>query len=246
MFKIFWESTNSGNAFQAFSMQHLIGILFVILLIYTILSFKEYMVENDEKIRYAMAFIMFSQQMALYSWYLTNGVFSLKESLPLYTCRIAILLMIVMLIKPRQWIFDITYFWGLLGAVIAFITPDTSTFSFPHLMFIQYFVGHGFLLASIVYMLVIKSYRIRFNSLKRAFRVTLGYIICIIPINFLVNGNYSYMRFKPATKTLLDLFPPFPGYVPIIIAIVFGLFILAYLPFYIADKKEPEFVKNLK
>lgn len=239
MFKLFWEPINSGRAFHSFSMQHLIGILFVVLLVFIIINFKEYMIKNDKKIRYIMAFVMLSQQLALYTWYLTSGVFSFSESLPLYTCRIAILLMVVMLIKPKQWIFDITYFWGMLGALIALITPDTSTFSFPHLMFVQYFVGHGFLLASIVYMLTIKSYTINFSSLRRVCRVTLAYIICIIPINFLVDGNYSYMRFKPSTKTLLDLFPPFPGYVPIIIAIVFALFLVTYLPFYIKEKKLP-------
>lgn len=228
---LFWGSENVGRTFRVFSPEHLLGVAFVVMLIVIIRKFHTWLYERDRVIRYTMAGIMFMQQFLLYLWYISSGSFSLSESLPFYTCRIAILLSIIMLIKKSYSIFEFVYFWGLVGGIIALITPDTSSFAFPHLMFDQYFVGHGFLLAGIYYMMRLHGFRVRKKSLKKTFVITILYTLCIIPINFLVGGNYSYLSGKPNSKTLLDLLPPYPYYVPIFIGIMFFFFYLAYLPF---------------
>lgn len=237
MFKMFWEPFNTGRIFIPFTAEHLLGVAFVVALIMIVFKNKEWFQRNDNTARKVIASVLFIQQFMLYAWYLTSGSFSLGESLPLYTCRIAILLSVVMILKPSQKIFDIVYFWGIIGGIVALITPDTSTFAFPHFMFVQYFVGHGFMILGIVYMLVIKNFTITECSLKRVYKISLLYIIGIIPINFLVGGNYSYLRAKPKSATLLDAFPPFPGYVPIIILIMFSLFFIAYMPFKVLEKR---------
>ncbi|MCT4634396.1 MAG: TIGR02206 family membrane protein [Firmicutes bacterium] len=228
---IFWGSENVGRTFHVFSLEHFLGVAFVALLILIIRYFGDKLFTKDKAVRYTIAFVMFMQQFLLYLWYISSGSFSLAESLPLYTCRIAILLSIVMLIKKSYKIFELVYFWGIVGGIIALITPDTSSFAFPHLMFDQYFLGHGFLLAGIYYMMRLHGFRVKKSSLKKTFMITIIYTLCIIPINFLVGGNYSYLSGKPSSKTLLDLLPVYPYYVPIFIGIMFFFFYLAYLPF---------------
>lgn len=238
MFKMFWEPFNTGRIFIPFTAEHLFGVAFVVTMILVLFRNKEWIEKNDLAVRRFIASVLFFQQFLLYLWYLTSGSFSLGESLPLYTCRIAIILSVFMMIKPSQKLFDVVYFWGMIGGIIALLTPDTSTFGFPHFMFVQYFVGHGFMILGIAYMLLIKKLTITESSLKRVYRVTLFYILGIIPINFLIGGNYSYLRSKPETATLLDVFPPFPGYVPIIIMIMFTLFFIAYMPFKLSEKRK--------
>lgn len=236
MFQLFWEPFNTGKVFLPFSFEHLLGVLFVFAMIYSIFAFKEFYIRKDELVRKCVALLMITQQVLLYSWYITSGSFSLGDSLPLYTCRLAIIISIFMMLKPKQWMIDVTYFWGIVGGTIALITPDTSTFSFPHFMFVQYFVGHGLLLFSIFYMIRIKNYAITIDSLKRNIKISLGYVLCIIPINFILNGNYSYLNGKPSTPTLLDALPVYPVYVPLLVIIMLSLFSLAYIPYHFKQR----------
>lgn len=231
MYNLFWSSVNHGRIFKVFSMEHILGVSFVLLILFSIFQFKGCLIKKDRQVRLFMAIGLFIQQLLLYGWYISSGSFSLSESLPLYTCRIAILFSIVMLINKSYKIFEFVYFWGVVGGIIALITPDTSSFTFPHFMFDQYFLGHGLLLGAVFYMMVIHGYRVTEKSLIKTFKITVLYAICIIPINFLLKGNYSYLNGKPDTSTLLDLLPPYPYYVPIFIAIMFSFFYMVYLPF---------------
>lgn len=233
---MFWEPFNTGRIFYPFSFEHLVGVMLIGLALYSLVAFKSFYKRHDQKVRYTVAALMFGQQFLLYAWYITSGSFNLGDSLPLYTCRLAIIISIFMMVKPKQWMVDITYFWGIVGGFIALITPDTSTFAFPHFMFVQYFLGHGLLLFSIFYMLFVKEYKITFDSLKRTMKISLAYVICIIPINFLLDGNYSYLNGKPSTPTLLDMLPMYPIYVPLLILIMLSLFSLAYIPYHFKQK----------
>ena len=179
-----------------------------------------------------ISMFMALQQILLYLWYLTSGSFSLKESLPLYTCRIAIIVSVFMLIRPKQWMVDLVYFWGFTGSFIAILSPDTSTFTYPHFMFLQYFVGHGLLIFTSIYMIKIKKFIIDLNSFFRVLKFTAVYIITIVPVNYITGGNYAYLNGKPEAATVLDFLPPYPYYIPIIIFFMITIFFIALLPFF--------------
>lgn len=237
MLNLFWGKYNTGRIFLPFSFEHLMGVVMIFLAISTLFIFKDFYKKKDIKARYIVAGAMAMQQALLYLWYITSGSFTFGESLPLYTCRIAIIVSVFMMIKPKQWMVDIAYFWGLAGGLIALITPDTSTFAFPHFMFIQYFWGHGLLLFSIFYMLGIKECTINVESLRRIIKISMWYVVIIIPFNKISGGNYSYLSGKPLTPTILDALPPYPFYIPIILMFMSAVFVLAYIPHWIYNKK---------
>jgi uncharacterized membrane protein YwaF len=56
-------------------------------------------------------------------------------------------------------------------------------------------------------------------------------------INDLIGSNYLFIAHKPETASLLDVLPPWPGYIPIIIALGVGFILLFYLPFAIKDMR---------
>lgn len=232
-FNHFWGTEVLGKPFIPFTQPHFFGLTVVFIGIALLMQYKPYLIEESRrrKVEILLASILITQQSLLYLWYITSGNFSLAESLPLYSCRLAILATIIMLLRRDEKIFDIIYYWGIAGGIIALITPDTSGFGPPHLMFIQYFVGHGTLIISIIYMMIIYGLRPSKVSLLKAYRVTSLYFVGIFFINKVVGGNYSYLNGKPDTPTLLDALPPYPFYIPVLLFAMFALFYLAYLPF---------------
>lgn len=235
MFKLFWEPFNTGKVFVPFNIQHLIALVIIGIMLFTCFKFEKFYKKYDKPISMLLSILMFLQQGLLYLWYISSGSFSVKESLPLYTCRIAIIISIFMLLNPKQWMVDIVYFWGFVGSFVALLSPDTSTFTFPHFMFLQYFIGHGLLIFTSIYMILIKKYNITLKSFIRVLKVTLMYVICIIPINYITGGNYAYLSGKPKTATILDILPPYPYYIPIILLFMAASFFIALLPFFLKE-----------
>lgn len=230
---LFWSDNNENPMPKAFTVHHLISLLIIIFVILLIYNFKETLDNSKYKniYSYIIAITLIVHQFSIYAWYITNNRFNLRESLPLYICRISVILCIIMMFTKSHRIFDIVYFWGLGGATIALIFHNTSLYPFPHYIFIQFFVAHGGILISTFYMIFVYKYKPNYNSLKRAIYWTLLYFSFTIPINYLVDGNYCYLRFKPY-YTPLDYLPNNPiFFVPFIIIGICLLFFILYIPF---------------
>lgn len=188
--------------------------------------------KNKKILSRVIALILILHQVSLYYWYAINDKLTLQEALPLYLCRISIILSIIMMFNKSHILFDLLYFWGLGGASIALIFHDTSLYPFPHYIFIQFFVSHGEILISVFFMMFIYEYNPNKYSLIRTFKWTFIYFTFIIPINYIIDSNYCYLRYKPCF-TLLDLLPNEPMYfVPLIIIGFYLLFSLMYIPFH--------------
>ena len=73
---------------------------------------------------------------------LTDGSWSVRASLPLALCNLALLVAAVACWEP-SWLLavELTYFWGLAGALQAVATPDLAA-GFPQLEFFEFVVGH--------------------------------------------------------------------------------------------------------
>ncbi|WP_423230636.1 TIGR02206 family membrane protein [Clostridium homopropionicum] len=230
---LFWKPVEQKDFTKNFSMPHLISLFIILLIVLAIYSFRETLRKPKYEKFYShfIGLILIFHQLSIYLWYITNERLNLKESLPLYLCRISVILSIIMLFTKSRKIFDVLYFWGLGGAFIALIFHDTSIFPFPHYIFIQFFISHGGILISVLFMIFVHKYTPDINSLKRMLRWTLVYFIVTIPINYLVDANYCYLRYKPYASPL-DFLPNDPIYfVPFIIAGMYSLFLLLYLPF---------------
>jgi hypothetical integral membrane protein (TIGR02206 family) len=231
--EMFWASKIEKTAFPLFSQNHLLALgIIILVLVYIFLNRDAF--ENEKRrnrFRKVLGVVLILQQSLLYFWYVTSGNFTLGETLPLYTCRIAIFLCIGMLMCESYKCFELAYFWGIAGGIMALMTPDTSGFGFPHLMFVQFFVGHGGMIISLIFMILVYEYKPTKESIYRSSRWTLVYFAIVGVLNYLVDGNYSYLRAKPATATPMDILPIYPYYVPIFIAAFIGSFWLFYAPF---------------
>lgn len=174
------------------------------------------------------------QQFLLYSWYYFNGQFTLRDALPLYPCRISELLCILVLLKFNKKLFEFLYFWGLFGAGIALIVPDTSGAGFPNAMFIQFYLGHVCIVLTIIYVLLNYPLTINKQSFKNSVCTSLLYISFIISVNTILGSNYAYLKNPPAPVASMLSFP-FPLYVTIYITVIFFVFYIMHIA-YIKNK----------
>jgi len=153
-----------------------------------------------------------------------------QRTLPLDLCRINELLCVVMLLARSYRAFEVAYFWSMAGSVTAMLTP-ALTATFPHPLFVLFFLGHGLVVIAVVYAMTAYGFRPRRRSLSIALGVTAVYALAIAPLNLLLDANYLFLRHKPRSPTLFDLFGPWPVYLPVLFAIAALLCVLWWLPF---------------
>ena len=236
---IFWKSTTESSVFPLFSVGHITALAIIIAIIISMFVFSKKLKSESVKkwAGYIIGIFMFLQQFLLYLWYQTSGNFTVQESLPLYACRITSILCIIMMMNKKYSVYEVVYFWGLGGAIPALITPDTGGFLFPHIMYIQFFVGHGGILIAMFFMMIAYEYKPTIKSLIKSIKCLFAYFICVDVFNFIFQANYSYLRAKPNTHSFFDYLPQYPYYVPIIFVIYVAIFTVLYLPYHIKNLK---------
>ena len=163
-----------------------------------------------------------------------DSVQNWQNELPLHLCDLAAILTGIMLINRSYFFYELTYFWGLGGALQAMITPSFK-YGFPHIDFFYYFIGHGLIIVGVIYATVLFKYRPVLKSIWRAFVAAVCYAALIAPINWILGANYMYLFGKPKVQSLYDYLGPWPWYLLSLIPVAFFLFFLSYSPFWIAD-----------
>ena len=159
----------------------------------------------------------------------------LATGLPLEICGVAVFLTAALLIRRRQRIYEVVYFWGLAGGLQAILTPVVP-YDFPHPFFVTFFLSHGFILFGLFYATLVFRLRPTWSSVPRVFAITLLYAFAVVaPLNLLLGTNYMFLRAKPPIASVLDLFGPWPWYLAGTAAFTLASFVFYYLPFWIGD-----------
>lgn len=156
--------------------------------------------------------------------------FDLIEILPLDLCDLAVVIAVLALLTRWQLAYELLYFWGLTGTLIAAITPDVDV-GFPDARCISFFGLHGMVVASALVLTLGYGMRPRPRAHVRAFLYLNAYAVVAGLVDLAWNRNYMYLRAKPSEPSLLDIFGPWPWYVLAADALAFALFALLMLPY---------------
>jgi hypothetical integral membrane protein (TIGR02206 family) len=144
---------------------------------------------------------------------LTEGSWSVKATLPLALCNVALLVATVACWEPSWHLaVELTYFWGLAGALQAVVTPDLAA-GFPQLEFFEFVVGHLGVVIAALYLVVGLRLQPRPGSVKRVFAVTAVYTAFVGWFDWLTGSNYMFLASRPATGSLLSVLGPWPWYI---------------------------------
>jgi len=159
---------------------------------------------------------------------------SVRENLPFHLCGIGVFLAAALLFFRTRWLFDIMYFWGIIGASQSILTPDL-TMGGHDFLFLTYFLSHWMIIIAVLYCIIIWDFRPTWRSLWRAFIALNLYTLLVAPINLLLGTNYLYICHKPDSATLLDVLGPWPWYILVLEGVGLVFFIVVYSPYLIKD-----------
>lgn len=152
------------------------------------------------------------------------------DVLPLHLCDFLILVAAFALVTRRQAAYELLYFWGCAGTLLALFSPDVRT-GFPDWRFLSFFVLHGLVVIAAVVLTVGFGMRPRPGAPWRALLVTNAYAAVVAVVNATFGTNFLYLRHKPGARTLLDWMGPWPLYILVADLLAAGLFWLLYWPF---------------
>lgn len=189
----FFRTSVEQNKFINFGAVHLTLLCIALLGVLTIIYRKR----ESRLFELFVGITLLIQQTTLYIWYFKGNYHFLQEGLPLFHCRIAIILISVGMIFKKEFMLKMGSYWGIFGSTSALLFPGLDPFVFPHMTQFSYFIGHIFLFWGSIYLLTVKKIGMNKNDFKNVIVLTNLYHIVIFNINNLINSNYAYMKSSP-------------------------------------------------
>ena len=156
-----------------------------------------------------------------------------QNHLPLHICGIVVFIVMFVLLRRNQALYEIAYFWGIVGTLNAVFTPQLEV-GFPHYRFFQYFIAHSGIVVSVLFVTWGLKMRPTLKGLLRSFLLSNLYMIVIAGINLALKSNYMFICEPPDTKSPF-FFAPWPWYIPILDGVALVLLFIVYSPFLISD-----------
>ncbi|HEY5047311.1 MAG TPA: TIGR02206 family membrane protein [Rhizomicrobium sp.] len=188
----------------------------------------------ETRIRWGLAALIAVNWLAWMLLLAERGWLGVGNAIPLNLCDWATMATFIALVNPTQKSYELAYFWALCGTTQALITPD-CVYDFPDAQFTLFFIYHGSIVASVLYLTLSLTMRPYPASIARVTGWTLFYGATAGAADWLLGTNYGFLRAKPAHFSLLDIMSPWPWYLPelLIAGVLFMLF--WYAPFAIVD-----------
>ena len=230
--------------FALFTFAHFAPILLLIVALCLLYRHRETLRTSpyEQNVRYILGFLLIICDMSYY-WrlaacpQLSAGA---VESLPIGVCTWSVIFCSFMMIGKSQRLFDITYFWLLSGSLFALITPTPLTYCGPtRFRYYQFWLEHTLGYIAIFYMIFVHKMRPNRKSPIRSFCALLALAVFAGWVNSMIPGaNYLYMARPESAPSVLDILPPHYGLrIAIMAAVIIAMFALAYLPWYLKDRK---------
>ena len=198
-------SIHSPHIFKIYSASHIISLLIIVLVIVSSLFLiKRESERNRQLFKIILGWCALITQIIYTIWICKNGVFSIKDSLPLNICSVSLILVFLSVIVRKKVVINLLYFWGLPGTVYALLFPNLI-FGFPHFRFFEFFIAHAIILWMVLYYLIIEKLDIGNREMLIAYIVTITYLLGVMFLNELLRSNYLYLRRKPVFESFFDL-----------------------------------------
>ena len=244
-FLIYFLGEGTTEEFANFTLAHFLPILILVGVILLIRHFRGALrrSKHEEKLRYLLAFMLIISEMSYY-WRLV-AIPSLGpnpvDHLPITVCGWAVVFCSYMVIGKSQTLFDISYFWLFAGSIFALITPTVITYTGPsRFRYYQFWLEHTLGYVAIFYMIFVHGMRPTIKSAAKSYVALIVLALVAYWANALIGpgANYLFMAKPEDTPSILDILPPNHALrILIMAAAVTALYAVAYLPWYLKDRK---------
>jgi hypothetical integral membrane protein (TIGR02206 family) len=231
--------------FKIFGFEHLLTI-FLIICFSVLFPFllRNLKTSSKSKIALGLAIFIILNEVIKPFYYpaLYPERYDFLSTLPLHLCNLASLFIAIFFISKIRFFFNLSFFWGISGVLMALTQPDYP-YDFPHLHFILFNFNHALLLFSIFFAFITLNNIPDFKSYQDTIFYSIPIVLVVFSINLLINflskntvANYMYLIEFPLGENLTRFMPDPPFHVLIFIPIALLLFSITYLPFYFKDK----------
>ena len=244
-FLIYFLGEGETAEFANFTLAHFMPILFAVAVILLIRTFRERIASfrHENTLRYILAFILILSDMSYY-WRLIalpelgpNPI----DHLPITVCGWAVIMCSYMVAGKNQTLFDISYFWLFSGSLFALLTPTVITYTGPtRFRYYQFWIEHTFGSLALFYMIFVHKMRPTWRSMAKSYVALIVLALVAYGTNQMLGpgANYLFMAKPEDTPSVLDILPPnFVLRILIMAGVITLMFFLAYLPWFLKDKK---------
>lgn len=223
--RFFGHDIDFDLAIQPFTWQHylimFLGVLSIVLTLKFADKLKTYKYENRVRIGFTIWLLFLEMSYHLHYWLF--GMFSI----PLHICSFGVMLSIVLLSTNSKKVFEILFFVGIFGGLLALFIPNTLGYTYFNMRYYHFIFLHISIAIVPVYYFKAYGFRIRLVSIYKTF----GYFLLILPlvvfVNYVKDKNYMFIGEKP--DIIANLLPEWPYYIIIFVFLAFIMFHLLYL-----------------
>lgn len=168
----------------------------VVLIAMVIVVGKRLSPENRNRLAMVLAGVFLARWIVYHPYVMWLGKWNVQSNLPIHMCGISALLSGVVLIWRNQWAYEFLYYWGIPGAFHSLLTPEFTS-GRDGLLFQEYFLSHGGIMASALFLTLVLGMKPRRGSWWRIALWTQPVLVLIGFVNWVLDSNYMYLCEKP-------------------------------------------------
>ena len=159
----------------------------------------------------------------------------IRNHMPLHLCGVAVWLTAWTLLSRNDRAYQVVYFWGLVGAANAVLTPGGLAVGFPEYRFFQYFIAHSGIVTGVLFATWGFGMRPTLRGLFRAFAILCGFAAFVGVANILLGSNFMWLSAAPPGTVSPFFAAPWPWYLPILAVVGLVMFFVVLSPFLLSD-----------
>lgn len=236
-----------GLAVENFSPTHLkwLAVTFLLIVLAVMLFCRQSTAVRKKLLRGAALSIV-TLELIRTIWLLAVGHYELYRHLPLHLCGVMILVDFLAVYTDKRFFKEFAYAAGLPGAAMALLTPEPSGYPLLNIQYLQSILIHALLVLVPLFLIVGYNFRPSLRMLPWNFAALAGLTAFCFGINFLLNSNYMFVRFAPSDTpiALFDQWVGWPGYIGLLLTLVFTFWLLMYLPWEVSARIKKAKQKN--
>ena len=187
-------------------------------------------------LRYVLAFLMISHELVDPFIKVNIRDFAWVDALPLHMGAFSTWCISIYLLGGPRIFFNFAYFWGIVGAGMSLLTPDT-TLGFPSFEYLNHMYGHLLIILGVNIGMVLMNERPHLKDFLNVMTfTTAAFLPAMYGVNFLLDANYWYILEKPVGDNITALMPDAPYHILALIPVAWLLTFAIYVPFLLKDK----------
>jgi len=185
--------------------------------------------------------LFFVRFIFLHGYMVGIGHWDITNSLPLHLCGISSLVIIFIMFKYNQSLFEYLVLLGVPSAIHSILTPQFIN-GWDGYYFPEFYLSHGAILLTPLYLSINYNYKLRVNAWKTAFinglilAFFIGIINLIIGYFFGTMPNYLYICKAPIADNPLLFTNLWPYYFFMLVFLMFIHIIVIFYIFKLIDK----------